>query len=264
MQSLKSMNSDSNENGDGNMAWWNLFDKLDDALKTIVDATFGWSNTLQEKHLDNIRTRNKIEIERTQAELENERKRLDAEIQENERVYQEQIRQAQSDDTKKMMRLEHQLQKKEIQFKVDMVGKITQIVSGLQNTHSRQVMALLTEYKQQQISIINELKNSNAIFIEQIASEAKPYRDSFPEIFSVKMEQLDVELSSHRKLLDDIITGMNTDLNKIQNWLLDASRFNAEEFILKISGSKVEAKNFQNFLSDRKINFEQLTPDNEE
>lgn len=241
------------------MAWWNAFDKLDDALKVVVDATFGWSNTLQEMHLDNIRTKNQKDILETQAKLDAERQKLEYEIAEREKKYQFEIEKEQNSEKKEILKLEQELYHKDMQFKVEMVGKITEIVSGLQNEHSRRVMALLTEYKQQQIFIINGLKDSHNQNMKQITEESKEYREQFPEIYTIKIEQLKVELSSHQKLLSDITTGMNTDLQNIQKWLLDSSRFNAEEFVLKISGSKEEANNFQNFLNDKKIDMKMIT-----
>lgn len=243
------------------MAWWGVIDKIDDALKVVVDATFGWSNTLQEKHLDDIRTKNKKDILETQERLEAEKKKLESEITERERKYQLEIEKEKNTEKKAMLKLEQDLYHKDMQFKVEMVGKITEIVSGLQNEHSRRVMALLTEYKQQQIFIINGLKDSHNQNMKQIAEESKEYRESFPEIYSIKLEQLKIELGSHQKLLYDITDGMNTDLQNIQKWLLDSSRFNAEEFVLKISGSKEEANNFQNFLNDKKIDIKMISED---
>jgi len=246
------------------MAWWNIFDKLDDALKVIVEATFGWSNTLQEKHLDNIKTKNQKDILETQARLDAEKQKLESEIAEKEKKYQLEIEKEQNAEKKKMLKLEQELYHKDMQFKVEMVGKITEIVSGLQNEHSRRVMSLLTEYKQQQIFIINGLKDSHNQNMKQIAEESKEYREPFPEIYTIKLEQLKVELGSHQKLLSDITDGMNTDLQNIQKWLLDSSRFNAEEFVLKISGSQEEANNFQNFLNDKKIDMKMIAEDIEE
>lgn len=119
-------------------------------------------------------------------------------------------------------------------------------------------MALLTEYKQQQILIINDLTKTSHDYVNLITTEAKEYKDNFPEIYTLKLEQIKIELDSHRKLLSEVTDEMNTDLKNIQNWLLDSSRFNAEDFILKISGSKSEADNLRVFLEDKKITNEML------
>jgi hypothetical protein len=89
--------------------------------------------------------------------------------------------------------------------------------------------------------------------MRQISEESKEFRDEHPEIYKIKIDQLKVELGSHQKLLGDITDGMSADLQNIQAWLLDSSRFNAEEFVLKISGSASEADRFQRFLQDKKI-----------
>ena len=57
--------------------------------------------------------------------------------------------------------------------------------------------------------------------------------------------------------------GMNSDLKKIQEWLLDTSRFNAEEFILKIAGGRDQAIAFKTYLEDKKIDIKQLAEVNE-
>lgn len=243
------------------MAWWDIFDKLDDALKVVVDATFGWSNTLQAKHLENIKTRNQKELSETQARLDAEKRRLEAEINEKDEKFRRELEKERNIEKQEQIKLEQELYHQDMEFKVKMVGKITEIVSGLQNAHSRRVMALLTEYKQQQIFIIDGLKESHKKNMREIADESKEFKDAHPEIYKIKMEQLRIELGSHQKLLGDITDGMSADLQNIQKWLLDSSRFNAEEFVLKISGSKDEAKNFQRFLDEKKIDVNLLNSD---
>jgi hypothetical protein len=235
------------------MTWWNVFDKLDDALKVVVDATFGWSGTLQEGYLEKIRTRNQKEISETRARLDAEKSRLEGEIRERDERFQRELEKERNIEKQEQLKVEQKLYHQDMEFKVKMVGKITAIVSGLQNEHSRRVMALLTEYKQQQIFIIDGLKESHKRNMREIADESKQFKEEHPEIYKIKMEQLRGELGSHQKLLGDITDGMSTDLQNIQKWLLDSSRFNAEEFVLKISGSKDEARNFQHFLDERKI-----------
>jgi hypothetical protein len=245
------------------MAWYNnifgMFDKLDDAFNTIVDATFGWSKTLQEKHLDNIRTRNKKEIMETQQRLEEEKRRLEFEMKKEEERLKLDIEKEKDEQKRINHQAELELIHQDMKFKIDMVEKLTQIVSGLQNEHSRRVMALLTDYKRQQIEIISALKDSHKNLMKELAEESKEYKDDFPEIYNVKIEQQKAELATHQKLIGDITDGMSADLQRIQNWLLDSSRFNAEEFILKISGSKDDARNFQKYLDNNNIDVEILT-----
>ena len=235
------------------MGIFDMFDKLDDCVKIIVDATFGWSNTLQEKHLNNIKTKNEKSLKETEARIEAEKMKLQADLEEKRKQFQLEIEKEQNEERKKMCEKEQELYEQDVAFKVEQVQKLTEIVSGLQNEHSRKVMALLTEYKEQQISIIKDLKKSSMDNIKQITEEAKDFKESFPEIYTLKLEQAKVELISHQKLLSDVTDGMSTDLKNIQNWLLDSSRFNAENFILKISGSKSESENLKTFLEDRKI-----------
>jgi hypothetical protein len=245
------------------MAWYNeifgMFDKLDDAINTIVDATFGWSKTLQAKHLDNIKTRNQKEIMETQKKLEEEKKRLEFELKEIEERLELEIEQEKNEQKRINLQAEQELIHQDMKFKVDMVEKLTQIVSGLQNEHSRRVMALLTDYKRQQIDIISDLKDSHKNLMKELAEESREYKNDFPEIYNVKIEQQKAELSTHQKLIGDITNGMSADLQRIQNWLLDSSSFNAEEFILKISSSKDEANNFQKYLDNNNINVKLLT-----
>jgi hypothetical protein len=245
------------------MAWYDgifgMFDKLDDAFNTIVEATFGWSKTLQAKHLDNIKTRNQKEIMETQKKLEEERKRLEFEMREKEEHLRLEIEKEKDEQKRINLQAEQELIHQDMKFKIDMVEKLTQIVSGLQNEHSRRVMALLTDYKRQQIDIISNLKDSHKNLMKELAEESKEYKDNFPEIYNVKIEQQKAELSTHQKLIGDITNGMSADLQHIQNWLLDSSRFNAEEFILKISGSKDEAKNFQRYLDNNNVDVKLLT-----
>ena len=222
------------------MGFFDMFDKLDDCVQTIVDATFGWSNTLQKKHLEKIKTKNEKDILETKARIAEEGKKLEAERQERERKFQLEI------------------YEQDISFKVEQVKKLTEIVSGLQNEHSKKVMLLLTEYKESQISIIKDLKDSSNQNIKNISEEAKEYKESYPEIYTLKLEQIKVELTNHQKLLGELTDGMTEDLRNIQNWLLDASKFNAEDFILKISGSTEEAKNFSKFLENKQINPNEL------
>ena len=238
--------------------FFDMFDKLDDCVQTIVDATFGWSKTLQEKHLENIRTKNATKLKETEAKIEAEKKKLEAELAERNKQFKVEIEREQNEERRKMLQIEHDLYAQEIQFKVSQVEKLTKIVSGLQSEHSKKVMALLTEYKQQQILIINDLTKTSHDYVNLITTEAKEYKDNFPEIYTLKLEQIKIELDSHRKLLSEVTDEMNTDLKNIQNWLLDSSRFNAEDFILKISGSKSEADNLRVFLEDKKITNEML------
>lgn len=245
-------------NKEKKVVFFDMFDKLDDCVQTIVDATFGWSKTLQEKHLENVRTKNATKLKETEAKIEAEKKKLEAELAERNKQFQVEIEKEQNEERRKMLQIEHDLYVQEIQFKVSQVEKLTKIVSGLQSEHSKKVMALLTEYKQQQILIIADLKKTSNDYVNQITTEAKEYKDSFPEIYTLKLEQLSIELESHRKLLSEVTDEMNTDLKNIQNWLLDSSRFNAEDFILKISGSKSEADNLRVFLEDKKITNEML------
>ena len=245
------------------MAWYNavlgMFDKLDDAFNTLVEATFGWSKTLQAKHLDNIKTRNQKEIMETQAKLDEEKKRLEFEMKEKDKRLKIEIEKEQNEQKKLNLQAEQELMHQDMKFKVDMVEKLTQIVSGLQNEHSRRVMALLTDYKRQQIDIISDLKDSHKNLMKELAEESKEYKNDFPEIYTIKIEQQKAELSLHHKLIGDITDGMSADLQHIQDWLLDSSRFNAEEFILKISGSKDEAKHFKKYLDNNGIDVKFLT-----
>lgn len=236
------------------MGFFDMFDKLDDCVQTIVDATFGWSNTLQKKHLEKVKTKNEKDILETKARIEEEGKKLESERKEREKKIQLEFEKEQNDERKRLLKAEQEIYEQDISFKVEQVKKLTEIVSGLQNEHSKKVMLLLTEYKESQISIIKDLKDSSNQNIKNIAEEAKEYKESFPEIYTLKLEQIKVELTNHQKLLGELTDGMTEDLRNIQNWLLDASKFNAEDFILKISGSTEEAKNFSRFLENKQIN----------
>ncbi len=233
---------------------FDMFDKLDDCVKVIVDATFGWSTTLQKKHLENIRTRNKKDLLETQARIEEEGKRLEAERKEREKQFQLEYEKEQNEERKKLLEKEQELHERDIAFKISQVQKLTQIVSGLQNEHSKKVMSLLVDYRAAQTEILKDLTQSYNENIRNITEEAKEFKIDYPEIYALKLKQIENEEDNHQKLVSEMTDGMQNDLSKIQAWLLDSSKFNAEEFILKISGSKEEAANFKKFLDSRNIN----------
>jgi hypothetical protein len=180
-------------------------------------------------------------------------------MHEKEERFRLEIAKEQNERKKVSLQAEQELMHQDMKFKIDMVEKLTQIVSGLQNEHSRRVMALLTDYKRQQIDIISDLKDSHKNLMKELAEESKEYKNGFPETYNVKIERQKAELSTHQKLIGDITNGMSADLQHTQDWLLDSSRFNAEEFILKISGSQDEAKHFKKYLDNNGIDVEVLT-----
>lgn len=112
-------------NKEKKVGFFDMFDKLDDCVQTIVDATFGWSKTLQEKHLENIRTKNATKLKETEAKIEAEKKKLEAELAERNKQFQVEIEREQNEERRKMLQIEHDLYAQEIQFKVSQVEKLT-------------------------------------------------------------------------------------------------------------------------------------------
>jgi hypothetical protein len=230
------------------------FEKLDDTLQTIVDATFGWSKTLQEAHLHKVKTESERGMVELQAQIEQEKARLEAERLEKEREYEEQRKAAHEEKKRKALEHEHKLYQQGIEFKIKMVEELTKIVSGLQNEHSRRVMAIISDFRSQQTLAIRDLEEENKVRVEQIMQETTPYKDSHPELYDIKLEQLRSLLQRHNGIVEEFTIGVRKDLERIQTWLLDSSKFNAQQFVLEISnGQQAQAQAFQKFLQDRHI-----------
>ena len=234
------------------------FEKIGDALKVVIDATFGWSINLQKERLKRIKTTTQEDILQTKAEIEREKLILENQLKDEEHRRQLEIQQVTDTAKRAAMMLEHEIWQESIKFRVNVVTELTGIVSDLQNEHCRKIMALLTDYKMQQIDAIKELEDDNRENINQITEEAKEYKENFPEIYMIKLEQMRSAIQRHHHLVMELTNGMRKDIDTIKAWLLDATRFNAEDFILKIAGTDSK-EGFKKYLEQKGISLEQLS-----